>query len=270
MIGASGIENLPHGQILIASFLADMSSKIIPGGRIVCGRFDSSSVPVESACPPSAVSSSSSMTPSALSWLWPLFFYLLGSFPTGYLIGKSKGVDIRQHGSGNIGATNVGRVLGRNWGLFAFACDFLKGFLALFLLRAFLFPHDVSWTVELLLVACGIAAVLGHNYTPWLGFKGGKGIATSAGVLGALLPVALVLVFSLWAIVVLLTRLVSLGSILAALALPLVTAWLYPRQWVYLALATLICALAVWRHRSNIHRLLNGTEARLGTKIEGS
>jgi glycerol-3-phosphate acyltransferase PlsY len=208
------------------------------------------------------------MTPSSSSWLWPLFFFLLGSIPTGYLIGKSKGIDVRRHGSGNIGATNVGRVLGRNWGFFAFGCDFLKGFLALFLLRLLVFPQDLSWPVELLLVACGMAAVLGHNYTPWLGFKGGKGIATSAGVLGALLPVALVIVFSLWGIVVLISRLVSLGSVLAALALPPVTAWLYPRQWVYFSLATFICGLAVWRHRSNIHRLLAGTESRLGTKIK--
>jgi glycerol-3-phosphate acyltransferase PlsY len=203
-----------------------------------------------------------------LCWLWPLFFYLLGSIPTGYLMGKARGIDVRQHGSGNIGATNVGRVLGRNWGLAAFACDFAKGFLALFLLRIYVFPQDVTWTVEALLVACGLAAILGHNYTPWLGFKGGKGVATSAGVLGALLPVALVLVFSLWAIVVLITRYVSLGSMLAALALPVVTALLYKSEWVYFGLAALICVLVVWRHRSNIKRLLDGTESKLGTGVE--
>jgi len=206
------------------------------------------------------------MTPSAPSWLWPLFFFVLGSIPTGYLMGRARGIDVRQHGSGNIGATNVGRVLGRNWGLVAFACDFAKGFLALFLLRIFVFPQDISWSVELLLVACGIAAVLGHTYTPWLGFKGGKGVATSAGVLGALLPLALVVVFSLWAIVVLICRYVSLGSLLAALALPVTTALLYPRQWVYFALACLICVLVVWRHRSNIQRLRAGTESKLGAK----
>ncbi len=183
-------------------------------------------------------------------------------------MGKARGIDVRQHGSGNIGATNVGRVLGRNWGLAAFACDFAKGFLALFLLRIYVFPQDVTWTVEALLVACGLAAILGHNYTPWLGFKGGKGVATSAGVLGALLPVALVLVFSLWAIVVLITRYVSLGSMLAALALPVVTALLYKSEWVYFGLAALICVLVVWRHRSNIKRLLDGTESKLGTGVE--
>jgi glycerol-3-phosphate acyltransferase PlsY len=208
------------------------------------------------------------MTPDALCWLWPIFFYLLGSFPTGYLMGKSRGIDVRQHGSGNIGATNVGRVLGRNWGFAAFACDFAKGFLALFLLRILVFPHNVDWPVELLLVVCGIAAILGHNYTPWLGFKGGKGVATSAGVLGALLPVALVIVFSIWAIEVITLRFVSLGSVLAATALPIVTALLYPREWVFLGLALLICVLVLWSHRSNIRRLAAGTESRLGSKLE--
>lgn len=203
------------------------------------------------------------MTPNAFSWLWPVFFFLLGSFPTGYLIGKSRGIDIRQHGSGNIGATNVGRVMGRGWGLFAFACDFLKGFLMLFLLRTF-GPWDMeAWPTAALLVACGLGAILGHNYTPWLGFKGGKGIATSAGVLGALLPLSLLVVFSLWAVSVLLTRIVSLSSLLAAFALPLATAFFYPRQWIYFALATLAGALAAWRHRSNVERLAAGTEARI-------
>lgn len=205
---------------------------------------------------------------TAVYWLWPFFFYLLGSFPTGYLMGRARGIDVRQHGSGNIGATNVGRVLGRNWGFFAFGCDFAKGFVALFLLRVFIIPQNGTWEVELLLVICGIAAVLGHNYTPWLGFKGGKGVATSAGVLGALLPVALFIVFSIWAVEVLITKYVSLGSVLAATALPIVTYFLYRGQWVYLGLACLICVLVVWSHRSNIRRLLNGTESKLGSKLE--
>jgi glycerol-3-phosphate acyltransferase PlsY len=152
---------------------------------------------------------------AAWTWLWPVFFFLLGSIPTGYLMGRARGIDVRQHGSGNIGATNVGRVLGRNWGLAAFAIDFAKGFVALFLLRVFVFPGIVPWNVQLLLVVCGMAAVLGHNYTPWLGFKGGKGIATSAGVIGALLPEALIIVFGIWACEVLILRYVSLGSVRA-------------------------------------------------------
>src|ERR1019366_7094572 len=115
-----------------------------------------------------------------------------------YLLGRSRGLDIRRHGSGNIGATNVWRVMGRNWGLLAFASDFLKGFL------------------PLLLVLCGLAAIIGHNYTPWLGFKGGKGIATSAGVLAALMPPVFAVALATWILATLVTRIVSVGSILAA------------------------------------------------------
>ncbi len=200
---------------------------------------------------------------TAISWLWPGFFYLIGSFPTGYLIALTRGIDIRQHGSGNIGATNVGRVLGRNWGFFAFACDFLKGFFPLYLVRRLVFPEADSWSVSLLLVICGLAAILGHNYTPWLGFKGGKGIATSAGVLGALVPWVLAVALSLWIIAVLITRTVSIASLLASAVLAPAAAWFYPQQWVYFGLAVLAGGLATWRHRSNIERLRNGTEPRL-------
>ena len=203
------------------------------------------------------------MTPNALQWLWPVFFYLVGSIPTGYLIGKSRGLDIRQHGSGNIGATNVWRVMGRNWGLFAFASDFLKGFLPLYLVRTLSFPVVDSWTVTLLLVTCGIAAILGHNYTPWLGFKGGKGIATSAGMLGALMPWVLAVALSLWIITVLITRTVSIGSIAAAVVLAPAAAWFYWGNWIYLGLAALAGGRAVWRHRANIQRLRAGTESRI-------
>ncbi len=203
------------------------------------------------------------MTTCALSWLWPAFFYLVGSIPTGYLMGRTRGIDIREHGSGNIGATNVGRVMGRNWGFAAFACDFLKGFLPLFLVRTFFFPDAANLPVSILLVLCGVAAVLGHNYTPWLGFKGGKGIATSAGVLGALMPWVLAVALSLWIIAVLVGRVVSIGSLLAAASLPIAAAWFYPHQWVYFGFAAFAGGLAAWRHRSNIQRLLAGTESRI-------
>jgi glycerol-3-phosphate acyltransferase PlsY len=205
------------------------------------------------------------MTPNAWQWLWPAFFYLVGSMPTGYLLGRLRGIDIRQHGSGNIGATNVWRVMGRNWGLVAFASDFLKGFLPLYLVRtfSFSFPETGSWSVSLLLVFCGLAAIIGHNYTPWLGFKGGKGIATSAGVLAALMPPVLAVALSLWIVATLVTRTVSIGSLLAAVVLPPAAGWFYPGEWVYFGLATLAGGLAVWRHRSNIQRLLVGTESRI-------
>jgi glycerol-3-phosphate acyltransferase PlsY len=203
------------------------------------------------------------MTPNAWQWLWPAFFYLVGSMPTGYLLGRSRGLDIRQHGSGNIGATNVWRVMGRNWGLVAFTSDFLKGFLPLYLLRTLSLSEVGSWSVSLLLVFCGLAAILGHNYTPWLGFKGGKGIATSAGVLAALIPLVFALSLTTWIITTLATRTVSIGSLLAAVVLPPAAAWFYPGEWVYFGLATLAGGLAVWRHRSNIQRLLAGTESRI-------
>jgi glycerol-3-phosphate acyltransferase PlsY len=203
------------------------------------------------------------MTPNAWAWLWPVLFYLVGSVPTGYLLGRSRGLDIRQHGSGNIGATNVWRVMGHKWGLVAFAADFLKGFLLLYLLRTLRFPETGSWTTSLLLVLCGLAAIIGHNYTPWLGFKGGKGIATSAGVLAALMPWVLAVALSLWIIATLATRTVSIGSLLAAAVLPPAAAWFYPGAWVYFGLATLAGGLAVWRHRSNIQRLWAGTESRI-------
>jgi len=203
------------------------------------------------------------MTLNALAWFWPVLFYLVGSIPAGYLMGRARGIDIRQHGSGNIGATNVGRVLGRPWGFAAFACDFLKGILPLFLVRRLGYPETGSWSVSLLLVVCGLAAILGHNYTPWLGFKGGKGIATSAGVLGALMPCVLAVSLSLWIIAVLVTRTVSIGSLLAAAVLAPAAAWFYPGEWIYFALAAFAGGLAAWRHRSNIQRLLAGTESRI-------
>lgn len=203
------------------------------------------------------------ITSHLVQWLWPLFFYLVGSFPTGYLLGKSRGIDIRQHGSGNIGATNVGRVMGRNWGFFAFACDFLKGFLPLYLVRIFCLPDTYQWPIALLLVVCGLSVILGHNYTPWLGFKGGKGIATTAGVLAALMPWVLAVALSLWIIATLLTRTVSIGSILAAAVLPPAAYWFYPGNWIYFGLALLAGVLAIWRHRTNIQRLLAGTESRI-------
>jgi glycerol-3-phosphate acyltransferase PlsY len=206
-----------------------------------------------------------SMTPHAWQWLWPIVFYLIGSIPAGYLMGRSRGIDIRQHGSGNIGATNVWRVLGRKWGLLAFACDFLKGFVPLFLLRTFSFPGDNSWQVALLLCAGGLAAILGHNYTPWLGFKGGKGIATSAGAVGAIMPPVMGVALAFWIVAVLITRTVSIGSLLAAAVLPLAAAWFYPGNWIYIGAAAIGGGMAAWRHRTNIQRLIAGTESRIGS-----
>jgi glycerol-3-phosphate acyltransferase PlsY len=196
------------------------------------------------------------MSSHAWQWLWPLAFYLVGSIPTGYLLGRARGIDIRQHGSGNIGATNVWRVLGWKWGLPAFIADVLKGFLLLFIVRQHFVTDPSEWPSQLLLVVCGLAAIIGHNFTPWLGFKGGKGIATSAGVLAAVMPPVL-------AVLTLATRYVSVGSIAAALSLAPLALYFYPGEWILFGLACLAGVLAIYRHKSNIQRLLAGTESRI-------
>ena len=190
--------------------------------------------------------------------------FLLGSIPTGYLVARAKGVDIRQHGSGNIGATNVFRTLGKPLGVLVFFFDALKGFGAVWL--ASHFGEAGPWTG----IVAAVAAIAGHNYTPWLGCKGGKGIATSAGVLLALMPWAVLAIALVWIVVFKVSRYVSLASICAAAALPLAVGALWfagcGGNGPLLAFALLISALAIWRHRSNIERLRAGTESRFEGK----
>jgi glycerol-3-phosphate acyltransferase PlsY len=198
----------------------------------------------------------------------PLVLYLAGSIPFGYLLGRLKGIDLRQHGSGNIGATNAMRVLGKPLGILAFVGDVGKGLGPLLVLKALIGDWEPAWGRDLTMIACGLAAILGHNYTPWLGFKGGKGIATSAGVLGALLPLTLAASLSLWIITVLATRYVSVGSIAASLSLPVATLLFYPGQTEFLAFSAAAGFLGLWRHRGNIVRLRAGTEPTIDQKQE--
>lgn len=190
--------------------------------------------------------------------------FLLGSIPTGYLVARAKGVDIRQHGSGNIGATNVFRTLGKPLGVLVFFLDALKGFAAVWL--ALCYGGASAWPA----ILAAVAAIAGHNYTPWLGFKGGKGIATSAGVLIALMPWAVLAIAVVWFAVFFATRYVSLASICAAAALPVAVGALWYSgcggNGPLLGFAVLIAALAIWRHRSNIERLMAGTEHRFDRK----
>ncbi len=189
--------------------------------------------------------------------------YLLGSLPTGYLVGRARGVDVRTLGSGNIGATNVMRLLGTKAGLFVLGVDALKGFLAVAGPGRGLSAGVSSGAAgaDLMAVTAGVAAILGHNYTCWLGFKGGKGIATSAGVLLALMPAALGICFLVWAVVFGLSRYVSLASICAAAALP-VAAWGTGGGPLLTGVGLALGALAIFKHRANIRRLLDGTEPR--------
>lgn len=196
--------------------------------------------------------------------------YLIGSFPSGYLVGKSQGIDIRQHGSGNIGATNVLRVMGKKWGYLVFFCDSLKGFISVKV--GVWLAASAGGDTTLAGVLAGICCIVGHNYTVWLHFKGGKGIATSIGVLLAIVPIVIVLVILIvWVAVFFVWKYVSLASICAALSLPVAVLALFPfvgygSYWVLLVFSLIVAGLAVWRHRSNIDRLLHGKENRFGTK----
>jgi glycerol-3-phosphate acyltransferase PlsY len=224
-------------------------------------------------------------------WLCPLFGFLLGSIPVGLLLAKARGIDIRQHGSGNIGATNVLRVMGKKFGLPCLLLDVLKGMiptvLAITLIRfegqptglaigallpyATTLPVDQQWIAQLMQVVTGLCAILGHNYSPWVGFKGGKGIATTAGVVLALMPAALVILVLFWYVLFLTTRYVSVASVSAVVALPLVTLWgswhhgrIQDGTWnkSLFAFSVVVAVLGVWKHRSNLQRLLAGTENR--------
>jgi len=193
--------------------------------------------------------------------------YLLGSIPTGFLVAKAKGIDIRSVGSGNIGATNAMRVLGKPTGIFVLLMDAAKGFAAVWLASLMLKDNSIA-DLQTLRVVAGIGAVLGHNYTCWLKFKGGKGIATTAGVYLALAPWALLVALVVFILAILLTKYVSVGSIAGAIALP-VTVWVMTPQNYFLGIVTTaLGALAIYKHKSNIQRLIAGTENRLGQQKE--
>ena len=197
--------------------------------------------------------------------------YLLGSIPTGFLVAKIKGIDIRSVGSGNIGATNAMRVLGKPAGIFVLLMDAAKGFLAVYL--AIMMARRFYWNdpeLQTLQVIAGVGAVLGHNYTCWLKFKGGKGIATTAGVYLALAPWPLLVAFVVFILAVLFTRYISVGSISAAVALPFAVLIMQPKDLLLGIVTVVLGALAIYKHKSNIKRLMAGTENRLGKKREAT
>lgn len=204
-----------------------------------------------------------------------LLSYLLGSIPTGFLVAKAKGVDIRSVGSGNIGATNVFRILGKGPGIFVLLADAVKGAVAVAVVATLFekfwqnnFPWDPSAlhaSHKHLRELAGICAILGHNYTCWLRFKGGKGIATTAGVFAALAPAAFGIALATWLAVFAASRYVSLASIVAAVALPLAV-WFTGNGALLIGVSTALGALAIYKHKANIQRLLAGTENRIGAK----
>ena len=189
--------------------------------------------------------------------------YLIGSIPTSIIMGKLlKGIDIREHGSGNAGGTNALRVLGWKAGIFTMLLDVFKGFVA-----AYWISQLVEGTPIWIMVTAGIFAILGHTYTVFAGFKGGKGVGTAAGMLIALFPIAVPICFGVFIITLLSTGIVSLGSIFAATTLPIVTSILkfYSGQDVNIYLysfSIFIPFFIMYTHRTNIQRLLKGEENR--------
>jgi glycerol-3-phosphate acyltransferase PlsY len=197
--------------------------------------------------------------------------YLLGSIPAAYVAGRIAGVDIRKVGSGNVGATNVTRALGKRFGYPVFAVDFLKGVAAVGIaILIFNKAHPAGISRELCGVIAGTSSVIGHSFPVWLGFKGGKGVATSGGVIFALLPLAALAMAVVWIVTFESTRYVALASIAAVIALPVVTgAMLFLgclNSPVLLYFSLCLAVIVIVRHRSNLSRLLNGTEPRFRQK----
>ena len=195
--------------------------------------------------------------------VWILGAYLIGGIPFGFLIGKLRGIDVRTVGSKNIGATNVFRTVGKKWGLLAFFCDVMKGLVPT-LVAKMLYAE----TMPVMPILVGITCVAGHMLTPYMKFKGGKGVATAFGALIALMPATVGMAFALFAVVFACSHYISLGSCVAATSLA-VMVWIpfldhagY-NDLPLCILVTLIAAFIVWKHRSNIGRLVRGEENKI-------
>ncbi|PZV11595.1 MAG: acyl-phosphate glycerol 3-phosphate acyltransferase [Pseudanabaena sp.] len=197
--------------------------------------------------------------------------YLLGSFPTGYLVGRMAGIDIREHGSGSTGATNVWRNIGKVAGIIVFVTDFAKGAIAIYMMQsanylqalsASIFGYNQSPIVDnlsLFVIGAGMMALIGHSRPVWLGFKGGKSVATGMGILFMLNWLVAIAAFSVWLVTLSIWRTVSISSIAAAAAAP-VLMWSLQGNIVYSSFVTVGCIFVIWLHRSNIERIINGTE----------
>ena len=191
--------------------------------------------------------------------------YLLGAVPFGLLFSRAVGKDVRQEGSGNIGATNVNRVLGKKLGILTLLCDVAKGFFPVFLAYSFLSP---TGNTELIVALCGLATVLGHMFSVYMGFKGGKGVATALGVFLFFSPLAVLFALLLFIAVVYFSGFVSAGSLAASAFIPLCLWFLGSTMPVLLVACTI--ALLIWlKHSSNIGRLRRGEEKSWKTKEAG-
>ena len=198
--------------------------------------------------------------------------YLVGSIPTAYIVGKAtRKIDLREHGSGNVGATNVFRVIGVKWGFFVLACDILKGLFVVTILSNLLiaFFAPLSSLRQWFPIGMGLFAITGHNWTVFLSFKGGKGIATTTGVFLGIFPGVVGLCAAVWGIIFLTSRYVSLASIACGLFIPISVILLYrdrPDFYTLLIIGTALALVIIYTHRSNIRRLLKGEEGKVKFK----
>lgn len=196
--------------------------------------------------------------------VWVLASYLLGAVPSSYVAGRlARGIDLREHGSGNLGATNAFRVLGWKVAAPVMLFDVFKGWLPTFFFPRWSHLSSPGWVV-----AFAAAAVVGHVFSVYVHFRGGKGVATSAGVLIALAPWAVLTALAVWLVVVGVSRMVSLGSIIAAVTVPIVV-WVRRDPTFILGLSTALALFVIFAHRSNIRRLLRGEEHRFGHDPRG-
>jgi len=195
-----------------------------------------------------------------------VFGYLFGCFSTGYLLGKINKVDIRKYGSGSTGTTNTLRTLGAKAGALTLIGDMVKAIIPILLVRFVIFPEAPS--VQLFTLYTGLGVVIGHNYPVWMGFKGGKGMAATGGVMAAFDPWIIPIGLPLFVISVAITRYVSIGSLLVAVLFPIWILIRYPGDLHMLIVSIIFMALAFIKHRSNIKRLLNGTENKLGQRVK--
>ncbi len=201
-------------------------------------------------------------------FLFILLSYLFGSLPIGLMVGRMvKGIDVRDYGSGNIGASNVWRTMGPLWGIVVFLFDFCKGLFPVGMVEGLFSPHHIPVHSIWMPVLAGLAAIAGHNFSPFLKFKGGKGVATSLGVVYGLSPLAAAVGFLVWGLCLLLTRYISVSSMIGAVVTSAVLIFRHhdlPRDLPYLLFALLVTLSVILKHRPNMARLRAGTEPKVG------
>ena len=191
--------------------------------------------------------------------LWVLGSYLLGSVPTSFLAAKyGAGIDLRQHGSGNLGATNLYRVLGMKYALPVGLIDIAKGAIPVWLIQSL--EHPVVWVA----IGVGVAAIIGHVFSVWMKLRGGKGVATAAGVVLALTPVPFLVTAVIWGAILKLTGFMSLASVVGAISFPLSVWILAPEHLEILGVGIALALFIIYTHRANIRRLMQGTELKVG------